>query len=253
MGSINLHAISLSLPLVSHSQAPRSPFRVNLPKQFLPSFCSPSESLQRCKHIPATFCLDESINRSLDSSESSLNEEVRCYVGKSAEAAVDRITLVPNDNLSLHSGALIVLATVASKILGFLREIILAAVFGVGPVATAFKYAWVLPGLFSSLLGGVNGPVHVTMATTLSKLSAERRRKLFQSTNVMMFLFVDLARRSTNKTNNDHTAKATDSLHIFLCPCWTWLWIYEKEIMSLLLLALLSQAFQLLFLASSMF
>lgn len=47
-----------------------------------------------------------------------------------------------------------------------------------------------LPGLFSSLLGGVNGPVHVTMATTLSKLSAERRRKLFQSTNVMMFLVV---------------------------------------------------------------
>lgn len=160
MGSINLHAISLSLPLVSHSQAPRSPFRVNLPKQFLPSFCSPSESLQRCKHIPATFCLDESINRSLDSSESSLNEEVRCYVGKSAEAAVDRITLVPNgvqkyrwsahllvafikacslilghwygsfaDNLSLHSGALIVLATVASKILVIVTKFIFIIYF----------------------------------------------------------------------------------------------------------------------------
>ncbi|KAF5961633.1 hypothetical protein HYC85_002842 [Camellia sinensis] len=37
--------------------------------------------------------------------------------------------------------------------LGLIREIIVASVFGIGPVATAFKYAYVLPGFSASLLG----------------------------------------------------------------------------------------------------
>ncbi|XP_073013695.1 uncharacterized protein [Typha latifolia] len=45
-------------------------------------------------------------------------------------------------------------ATVASKILGLVREIVLAAVIGVGPVATAFNYAAVLPRFSTSFLGG---------------------------------------------------------------------------------------------------
>ncbi|KAL7232651.1 hypothetical protein ACSBR2_010629 [Camellia fascicularis] len=72
--------------------------------------------------------------------------------------------------------------------LGLIREIIVASVFGIGPVATAFKYAYVLPGFSASLLGGVNGPIHITMATTLSKLSKERQRKLFLHINFVLFL-----------------------------------------------------------------
>ncbi|CAL5391209.1 unnamed protein product [Camellia sinensis] len=37
---------------------------------------------------------------------------------------------------------------------GLIREIIVASVFGIGPVATAFKYAYLLPGFSASLLGG---------------------------------------------------------------------------------------------------
>ncbi|KAF9612648.1 hypothetical protein IFM89_003090 [Coptis chinensis] len=52
------------------------------------------------------------------------------------------------------SAASIGVATVSSKILGLIREITLASVFGMGPVVTAFKHASVLPGFCMSVLGG---------------------------------------------------------------------------------------------------
>ncbi|KAL3526376.1 hypothetical protein ACH5RR_011032 [Cinchona calisaya] len=90
--------------------------------------------------------------------------------------------------LFFKNATLIGLATIASKILGLLREIVMASSFGIGPVATAFKYAAVLPGFAASLLGGVNGPIHITMATILSKLPEDRQRKLFQHTNTILFV-----------------------------------------------------------------
>ncbi|XP_057791639.1 uncharacterized protein LOC131008678 isoform X2 [Salvia miltiorrhiza] len=76
--------------------------------------------------------------------------------------------VVPAGGKSVSDATLVGVATLTSKILGFLREVTMASVFGVGAVATAFKYAWVLPGFSSSLLGGVNGPIHIIMSTTLS-------------------------------------------------------------------------------------
>ncbi|MQL91330.1 hypothetical protein Taro_023943 [Colocasia esculenta] len=67
----------------------------------------------------------------------------------------------------IRSAGLVGAATVASKILGLLREVVIASVFGVGPVATAFNHAVVLPRFCSSFLGGVNGPIHIAVATTL--------------------------------------------------------------------------------------
>ncbi|KAI3463043.1 hypothetical protein Pfo_019706 [Paulownia fortunei] len=89
---------------------------------------------------------------------------------------------------SANTATWVGVATLTSKILGLLREVTMASVFGVGPVATAFKYAWVLPGFSSSLLGGVNGPIHIIMATTLSKLPKERGKKLFQHMTTILFL-----------------------------------------------------------------
>ncbi|KAJ9683357.1 hypothetical protein PVL29_019087 [Vitis rotundifolia] len=98
------------------------------------------------------------------------------------------LVLDSNKNELIRNAAWVGVATIASKILGLLREIVLASVFGIGPVVTAFKYASVIPGFAASLLGGVNGPIHITMATTLSKLPEVRRRKLFQHTNAFVFL-----------------------------------------------------------------
>eukprot|EP00250_Pteridium_aquilinum_P008161 c17725_g1_i2 orf=134-1414(+) len=61
------------------------------------------------------------------------------------------------------------IATTLSKALGLLRETLLAAVFGVGPVITAFSYSSILPGFFMAVLGGINGPLQVTTLALISK------------------------------------------------------------------------------------
>ncbi|KAL7135855.1 hypothetical protein ABFS83_11G125700 [Erythranthe nasuta] len=99
----------------------------------------------------------------------------------------------PNGGNSASAATWVGVATLTSKILGLLREVTMASVFGVGPVVSAFKYAWVLPGFSSSLLGGVNGPIHIIMATTLSKLPKERGKKLFLHLTTIMFLIGGVA------------------------------------------------------------
>ncbi|XXG79718.1 hypothetical protein AAC387_Pa09g0729 [Persea americana] len=93
---------------------------------------------------------------------------------------------MPTNALFKNMG-LVGMGTITSKITGVLREIILAAVFGVGPVATAYSHASVFPCYFASHLGGVNGPIHITMATALSKHPKERRH-LIQGASAVMFL-----------------------------------------------------------------
>ena len=44
-------------------------------------------------------------------------------------------------------------ATLASRLLGMLREILYARFMGDGPVAAAFKLAFMIPNLFRRLLG----------------------------------------------------------------------------------------------------
>ncbi|KAL7094878.1 hypothetical protein ACP275_11G132500 [Erythranthe tilingii] len=103
-----------------------------------------------------------------------------------------KIAAPPGCN-SVKAATWVGVATLTSKILGLLREVTMASVFGVGPVVSAFKYAWVLPGFSSSLLGGVNGPIHIIMATTLSKLPKERGKKLFLHLTTIMFLIGGVA------------------------------------------------------------
>ncbi|CAI5491837.1 unnamed protein product, partial [Closterium sp. Naga37s-1] len=73
----------------------------------------------------------------------------------------------------LRAASTVGAAAAASKVLGLTREMVLAAAFGVGPVMTAFSYASLIPTFCLSLLGGVNGPFHSTIASVLSK-SAEK-------------------------------------------------------------------------------
>jgi len=74
------------------------------------------------------------------------------------------------------------LATLASKVLGMLREAMMAAAFGVGPVAVAYSYASLLPGFFQSLLGGINGPIHTAVSTTVGReQSREKASEIVES------------------------------------------------------------------------
>ncbi|XP_002963045.2 uncharacterized protein LOC9643255 [Selaginella moellendorffii] len=90
-----------------------------------------------------------------------------------------------NDNDSKVIGS----ATALSKVLGLVRELVLAAVFGVGPVVDAFRYASIVPGFFLIILGGINGPIHIAMVSALSKIAEEdRKRELIGRTSHAMFV-----------------------------------------------------------------
>ena len=71
---------------------------------------------------------------------------------------------------SLKRIALIVaVATALSKVVGLLRQQVIAAAFGVGAAYDAYNYAYVLPGFLLILLGGINGPFHSAMVSVLSR------------------------------------------------------------------------------------
>ena len=71
---------------------------------------------------------------------------------------------------SLKGIALVVtLGTLFSKFGGLLRQLVIAAAFGVGAAYDAYNYAYVLPGFLLILLGGINGPFHSAMVSVLSR------------------------------------------------------------------------------------
>ncbi|WP_320668297.1 murein biosynthesis integral membrane protein MurJ [Prochlorococcus sp. MIT 1307] len=71
---------------------------------------------------------------------------------------------------SLQNIALVVTSgTLVSKIGGFARQLVIAGTFGIGAAYDAYSYAYVLPGFFLILLGGINGPFHNAIVTVLSR------------------------------------------------------------------------------------
>ncbi|WKA04333.1 hypothetical protein VitviT2T_022382 [Vitis vinifera] len=177
MASLNLHSLH-SLHSPPHPSRFSSHFLNTISLQFSSPIPFPTLIIRQFNRISRPYCFNEQMDVPLDSSSA-----LSTTMDKSADLVLDS-----NKNELIRNAVWVGVATIASKILGLLREIVLASVFGIGPVVTAFKYASVIPGFTASLLGGVNGPIHITMATTLSKLPEVRRRKLFQHTNAFMFL-----------------------------------------------------------------
>ena len=71
---------------------------------------------------------------------------------------------------SLKGIALVVtFGTLLSKVGGLVRQLVIAAAFGVGAAYDAYNYAYVLPGFLLILLGGINGPFHSAMVSVLSR------------------------------------------------------------------------------------
>lgn len=75
---------------------------------------------------------------------------------------------------SLKNIGLVATATVASRVLGLVREIFTAAVFGTGALASAFVSAFTLPNLFRRLLG--EGALTAAFVPTLSEELEQRQR-----------------------------------------------------------------------------
>ena len=75
---------------------------------------------------------------------------------------------------NLKNIGVVATATVLSRILGLVREILIAAVFGTGALASAFASAFVLPNMFRRLLG--EGALTAAFVPTLAHELEHRQR-----------------------------------------------------------------------------
>lgn len=77
-------------------------------------------------------------------------------------------------------------ATLISKVFGLIRQQIIAAAFGVGAAATAYSYAYIIPGFLLILLGGVNGPLHSAIVSVLAKHKKEEAAPIVETITTLV-------------------------------------------------------------------
>ena len=70
----------------------------------------------------------------------------------------------------LKAAWLIALVTIASKLMGFVRDMVVANFYGATMVSDAYFYALQIPSLAIIILGGVGGPFHSAAVAVFSKL-----------------------------------------------------------------------------------
>ena len=68
------------------------------------------------------------------------------------------------------AATLIALVTIASKIIGFLRDVVIAKFYGASLVSDAYFYAYQIPAIAILILGGVGGPFHSATVAVFSKI-----------------------------------------------------------------------------------
>ncbi|MBE9004579.1 murein biosynthesis integral membrane protein MurJ [Fortiea sp. LEGE XX443] len=77
-------------------------------------------------------------------------------------------------------------ATLISKVFGLVRQQAIAAAFGVGAAATAYSYAYIIPGFLLILLGGVNGPLHSAVVSVLAKRKQKEAAPLVETVTTLV-------------------------------------------------------------------
>jgi putative peptidoglycan lipid II flippase len=81
---------------------------------------------------------------------------------------------------------IVAIATLVSKIFGLVREQVIAAAFGIGPVVNAYAYAYIIPGFLLILLGGINGPFHSALVSVLSKRDKSEAAPLVETVTTLV-------------------------------------------------------------------
>lgn len=98
----------------------------------------------------------------------------------------------------LRAAWLIALVTVASKLIGFVRDMVVANFYGATLVSDAYFYALQIPSLAIIILGGVGGPFHSAAVAVFSKLVGEngeineRVNRLYNTFLTVSFVFFAL-------------------------------------------------------------
>ncbi|XP_028121153.1 uncharacterized protein LOC114318456 isoform X5 [Camellia sinensis] len=218
----------------------------SLPSLFSSSSSNPPHAriLHQFSRIQTVPCFKEPVHFPIDLVETSSSHAFQ----SESKVEDDDTNSTPSDVGLIQHATWIGFATITSKILGLIREIIVASVFGIGPVATAFKCKWSHPYYY----GHHSKVVHPISAKSTSLLTCWRSYWCSCACNCRVHhsslctRFVGPGRRSNNERNSLCTAENNDSLHSSCWPYWSWFWIYEKEITSFPLLALFSLACSLL-------
>lgn len=81
-------------------------------------------------------------------------------------------------------------ATLLSKGMGFVRQFLVAAMFGSGPEYSAFAVAYVIPSFLLILLGGINGPFHSAVISILKKREGEDAAHWLESITTLVGLIL---------------------------------------------------------------
>jgi putative peptidoglycan lipid II flippase len=81
--------------------------------------------------------------------------------------------------------------TSLSKLAGCIRQIFIAAAFGVGVTYDAFNYAYIIPGFLLIIIGGINGPLHNAVVAVLTTLNKKKWRDCFNSSKYKTFNIIN--------------------------------------------------------------
>ena len=92
----------------------------------------------------------------------------------------------------LKAAWLIALVTIASKLMGFVRDMVVANFYGATLVSDAYFYALQIPSLAIIILGGVGGPFHSATVAVFSKLLPDFNSKPDEITNKLYSTFLTI-------------------------------------------------------------
>ncbi|XP_028121155.1 uncharacterized protein LOC114318456 isoform X7 [Camellia sinensis] len=138
----------------------------SLPSLFSSSSSNPPHAriLHQFSRIQTVPCFKEPVHFPIDLVETSSSHAFQ----SESKVEDDDTNSTPSDVGLIQHATWIGFATITSKILGLIREIIVASVFGIGPVATAFKCKWSHPYYY----GHHSKVVHPISAKSTSLLTS---------------------------------------------------------------------------------
>jgi putative peptidoglycan lipid II flippase len=90
----------------------------------------------------------------------------------------------------LKAAWIIAMVTIISKIIGFIRDVVIANCYGASTVSDAYFYAYQIPALAIILLGGVGGPFHSATVAVFSKLIPSLKEKANDDVNSLFNTFL---------------------------------------------------------------
>ena len=84
----------------------------------------------------------------------------------------------------------VAIATLVSKLFGFVRELVVSAAFGLGAVKNAYAYAYTIPGFLFVLIGGINGPFHSALVSVLAKKEKSEAAPIVETVSTIVSILL---------------------------------------------------------------